>query len=114
MAAAQGNASIVDAAANRGANQHARSKEGVMPIELAAAMGHAHIVKRLLKMGAHYGIALHYAAAAGQVAVVRLLLDDGASPDVAQRSLGGGAKYTPVDLATKHGHRAGSQVCRKL
>ena len=44
VACAQGNTTVVKAAAAHGANLHERSRDGLLAIELAAAMGHYELV----------------------------------------------------------------------
>lgn len=67
MASAQGNLEVVKLALKEGADLHRLSKDNTSPLEVSAAMGHHQVVSLLLESGAHFGLALHYASASGQV-----------------------------------------------
>lgn len=59
-----------------GANvQLHNSKDGTLPIEVAAAMGHREVVLRLHEMGCSVGAAAHYALTESQITTMQALLD---------------------------------------
>ena len=83
MACAQGNLELAKLAVVEGADLHRLSKDGTAPLEVASALGHVAIVSLLLEQGAHFASSAHYASAAGQAGVVEALLKAGCACDVA-------------------------------
>jgi len=108
-----------------GANVSARTREGVLPMQLATLNGNAAIISRLIKAGADVNAplttsgdkALMIAARTGKVDAVKALLDAGA--DVNAVETWGGT--TPLMWAVTEGHhdvatmliRAGANVNAK-
>uniref|UniRef100_A0A7S2FL88 NAD(P)(+)--arginine ADP-ribosyltransferase n=2 Tax=Haptolina brevifila TaxID=156173 RepID=A0A7S2FL88_9EUKA len=104
LACAQGNQEVIEFVVHEGADLHALSKDHVLPIEVAAAMGEVNVVNQLLALGSYFGAAMHYAAAAGQMRVVQTLLDHGMDPCIAYISPGSMQEKTPLELAVLHEH----------
>ncbi|MEW6165060.1 MAG: ankyrin repeat domain-containing protein, partial [Pseudomonadota bacterium] len=92
--------------AHPGTNLEARAANGNTALMMAAYKRNRPAVEALLAKGAKVNrpgwTALHYAAAAGDDAIVRLLLERGAKVD-AVSPLRSGA-YTPMMMAAREGH----------
>ena len=108
MACSQGSARLVDFMVINGADLHAASASSndrsLLPIEIAAALGHAEVVALLLSAGSHHGRALHLAASHGHSDVVALLHADGASIDVTLQG------WSPLILAASQHHEPCAQA----
>eukprot|EP00930_Biecheleria_cincta_P071330 TRINITY_DN58847_c0_g1_i1.p1 TRINITY_DN58847_c0_g1~~TRINITY_DN58847_c0_g1_i1.p1 ORF type:complete len:1439 (+),score=298.77 TRINITY_DN58847_c0_g1_i1:5415-9731(+) len=77
-----------------GANLHARGGDEMsLPIEVAAWCGQSVLVRFVLANGSCYGQALHFASLAGEVEIVKLLLEYGCPPHIRW------AGFSPLDLA---------------
>eukprot|EP00300_Choanocystis_sp_HF-7_P021583 c20799_g3_i1.p1 GENE.c20799_g3_i1~~c20799_g3_i1.p1 ORF type:complete len:1755 (-),score=536.14 c20799_g3_i1:28-4776(-) len=98
MAAAQGNLDLVKFLFAHKANLHTKSKDGTLPIEIAASMGNFKVVEFLVKWGSYFGRSIHFAAATGQVRVVEFLIKQGVNVDLFD-------EMTPLELSIIHGHR---------
>jgi ankyrin repeat protein len=103
MASAQGNFELVKYMYAHGANIHQMSKDTIMPIEIAASMGHLPIVTFLTQQGSYFGTSLHYACGTGQVIVSKFLLEQGVPVDLH-------IETTPLEIAVLHGHLPVVQV----
>lgn len=107
LAAREGSMQVLDVLlAYPGINVDATAINGNTALMMAAYKGNMPAVHALLAKGAAVNrpgwTPLHYAAAAGDDAVVRLLLDRGAKVD-AVSPLKSGA-YTPLMMAAREGH----------
>ncbi|CAG9467309.1 unnamed protein product [Pedinophyceae sp. YPF-701] len=93
VAAANGNAAVVDYLLSRGASPRAAGLLGGMPIHRAASSNHAGIITTLIKAGSDVdapsktGAPLTWAAGSGSVDAIKALLDAGA--DANYRAEGG-------------------------
>jgi len=103
-----GHLEIVNLLLGRGANVNApsRNEMAVVPLHSAAAAQHLAVAEVLIENGADVNVpsaggstALHRAAQNGQLPLVRLLLEHGARPDVADDE-----SVTPRQLARKESH----------
>jgi ankyrin repeat protein len=106
---------MADLLLGAGARVAARTREGVMPLQIAATNGSARMIRRLLQAGADPNApltatgdtAMMMAARTGTADAVRLLIEAGASVNVAE-SWGG---TTPLMWAVSEGH---DEVARLL
>eukprot|EP00300_Choanocystis_sp_HF-7_P021579 c20799_g2_i1.p1 GENE.c20799_g2_i1~~c20799_g2_i1.p1 ORF type:complete len:804 (-),score=231.82 c20799_g2_i1:57-2468(-) len=98
MAAAQGNLELVKFLFAHKASLHTASKDGILPIEIAASMGNFKVVEFLVKWGSFFGRSIHFAAATGQVRVVEFLIKKGVQVDLYD-------DMTPLEVSIIHGHR---------
>lgn len=92
--------------AHPGTNLEAKAANGNTPLMMAAFKRNRPAVEALLAKGARVNqpgwTALHYAAAAGDDEIVRLLLARGARVDAVSPASSGG--YTPMMMAAREGH----------
>jgi len=92
--------------AHPGTNLEAKAVNGNTPLMMAAYKRNRPAVEALLAKGAKVNqpgwTALHYAAAAGDDEIVRLLLARGAKVDAVSPPSSGG--YTPMMMAAREGH----------
>ena len=88
----------------KGVQLNARSRNGDTALMMAAFNGETMAAARLIEKGAEINrpgwTALHYAAAAGSLPIVRLLLDHDAYIDAESPN-----KTTPLMMAARGGHR---------
>lgn len=99
---------IVQALLEHGADPNQGDAQGAMPLASASRTGRMEVVDLLLAASADPNAVegperwtpLHFAAVRGQSRSVRALLEHGARPSV--KNLDG---LTPLDLATRYGHR---------
>ena len=82
-----------------------RSREGESPLMMAAFKGHKDLVRKLIARDAHVNktgwTPLHYAATAGNVEIMEILLEEHAFVDAESPN-----KSTPLMMAAKYGSLA--------
>ena len=106
LAALYGNINKVKQFLNRGANIHARVRNGRQAIHLAASVGQLPVVKFLLNRGANIHARdnndkqpIHWAAGQGHLPVVKELLNRGANIHARDRN-----GHNPIQHAAAFGH----------
>jgi len=106
LAALYGNINKVKELLNRGANIHARVRNGRQAIHLAASVGQLPVVKFLLNRGANIHARdnndkqpIHWAAGQGHLPVVKELLNRGANIHARDRN-----GHNPIQHAAAFGH----------
>lgn len=121
-AVASGDAAKVEAALNAGADPNEFFQDGqygaYTPMHTAARMGHAEVIRVLIKHGgnvnvnaiaSHKATPLHWAARANQTEAATVLLEAGAEVNALA---GDGTPMTPLKVATDRGHWDVSVVLR--
>eukprot|EP00300_Choanocystis_sp_HF-7_P027211 c32288_g1_i1.p1 GENE.c32288_g1_i1~~c32288_g1_i1.p1 ORF type:complete len:1295 (+),score=382.27 c32288_g1_i1:57-3887(+) len=96
-AAVQGNLEAVKLLYVNGADLHQKAENDRNALELAASMGHADVVRFLIRCGSDFAGSLHCAAATGQISAVKEVLGCGVDPDACMET-------TPLEVAIIHGH----------
>ncbi len=88
---------------------NAQSAQGESPLMLAAIKGELELVQKLIKKGADVNktgwTPLHYAASAGQVGIIRVLLENHAYIDAESPN-----GSTPLMMASMYGTQAAAQL----